>query len=446
MPTFQEISAPPREREPSTFTPPPEFAIAAPMTAGTGPACGQGYEIILQGFNWESCAGVNGNTWYEHINARLDEFQTAGYTSIWLPPPTDSVSLQGYLPTDLYNLNSKYGSEEQLVIMLRRMREKNIKSVADIVINHRCAASQKDGKWNQFGGRLAWDEGQITSNNPEWGGRGQASTGEEYWAAPNIDHTQETVRSSLKDWLKWMREHIGFDGWRFDYVKGYGGEFTREYVDSSTPKLAFGEFWDSCNYSDGVLAYNQDSHRQRTVDWCDKTGGTTAAFDFTTKGILQEAIGRNELWRLVDAQGRPPGVMGLWPSRAVTFIDNHDTGSTLNHWPFAWEHVPAGYAYLLTHPGTPCVFIDHWNADEMREELAALISVRKKLRIHARSKVKVLVARGDLYAAYVDEKLVMKLGPSDFSPNQHKENDLGSKRWEVCASGPNYAVWRQAAE
>lgn len=48
----------------------------------------------------------------------------------------------------------------------------------------------------------------------------------------------------------------------------------------------------------------QDGHRQRTVNWVDSTGGTNAAFDFTTKGILQEALGRNELWRLVDAQVR----------------------------------------------------------------------------------------------------------------------------------------------
>lgn len=46
----------------------------------------------------------------------------------------------------------------------------------------------------------------------------------------------------------------------------------------------------------------QDGHRQRTVNWVDSTGGTNAAFDFTTKGILQEALQRNELWRLVDAQ------------------------------------------------------------------------------------------------------------------------------------------------
>ena len=40
-------------------------------TVGTGPACGQGYELILQGFNWESCHGVNGAVWYEHMQVRL---------------------------------------------------------------------------------------------------------------------------------------------------------------------------------------------------------------------------------------------------------------------------------------------------------------------------------------------------------------------------------------
>ena len=59
------------------------------------------------------------------------------------------------------------------------------------------------------------------------------------------------------------------------------------YVDATVPELAFGEYWDTCSYTDGVLNYNQDTHRQRTVNWVDSTGGTCAAFDFTTKGILQ---------------------------------------------------------------------------------------------------------------------------------------------------------------
>ena len=46
-------------------------------------------------------------------------------------------------------------------------------------------------------------------------------------------------------------------------------------------------------------------------------------------GILQEAMGRGEYWRLIDSQGRPPGLLGMWPSRAVSFIENHDTGARL---------------------------------------------------------------------------------------------------------------------
>ena len=84
-----------------------------------------------------------------------------------------------------------------------------------------------------------------------------------------------------------MRNDVGFGGWRFDFVKGYSGHFTKEYIEASKPYIAFGEYWDTCSYRDGVLDYNQDSHRQRTVNWIDAAGGLSSAFDFTTKGILQ---------------------------------------------------------------------------------------------------------------------------------------------------------------
>ena len=41
---------------------------------------------------------------------------------------------------------------------------------------------------------------------------------------------------------------------------------------------------------------------------------------------VQEAVKNCEYWRLIDHEGRPPGLMGWWPSKATTFIDNHDTG------------------------------------------------------------------------------------------------------------------------
>ncbi len=42
---------------------------------------------------------------------------------------------------------------------------------------------------------------------------------------------------------------------------------------------------------------------------------------------LQEAVKNCQYWRLRDQNGKPPGVIGYYPKRAVTFIDNHDTGT-----------------------------------------------------------------------------------------------------------------------
>ena len=69
---------------------------------------------------------------------------------------------------------------------------------------------------------MAWDKSYICNNNAEFGGTGGHKAQEDYVAAPNLDHSQERVRKDLTNWMKWLRNTVGFDGWRFDFVKGYG--------------------------------------------------------------------------------------------------------------------------------------------------------------------------------------------------------------------------------
>lgn len=70
------------------------------LCSGTG----SGYEILCQGFNWES---HKSGKWYKELNEKAAELSSLGFTIIWLPPPTESVSPEGYMPKDLYNLNSR---------------------------------------------------------------------------------------------------------------------------------------------------------------------------------------------------------------------------------------------------------------------------------------------------------------------------------------------------
>ncbi|KAL5219930.1 hypothetical protein ABZP36_024643 [Zizania latifolia] len=401
--------------------------IVKPACSGTG----SGFEIVCQGFNWES---HKSGKWYVELGTKAKELSSLGFTIVWAPPPTDSVSPEGYMPTDLYNLNSRYGTIEELKEVVKKFHGAGMKVLGDAVLNHRCAQFQnQNGVWNIFGGRLNWDDRAVVADDPHFHGRGSKSSGDNFHAAPNIDHSQEFVRSDLKEWLCWMRKEVGYDGWRLDFVRGFWGGYVKDYLEASEPYFAVGEYWDSLSYTYGEMDYNQDAHRQRIVDWINATNGTAGAFDVTTKGILHAVLERSEYWRLSDEKGRPPGVLGWWPSRAVTFIENHDTGSTQGHWRFPFGMEVQGYAYILTHPGTPAVFYDHIFS-HLHPEIAKLISIRRRQKIHCRSKIKILKAEGNVYSAEIDERVTMKIGSGHFEPS-------GPINWVVAAEGQGYKVW-----
>ncbi|KAL8122402.1 hypothetical protein AgCh_018940 [Apium graveolens] len=88
-------------------------------------------------------------------------------------------------------------------------------------------------------------------------------------------------------------------------------------MQNTTPELAVGEYWDE------LLDNEQDKHRDNIAQWVHGSGGvvTLTAFDFKTKGILQKAVNDNELWRTKDSNGSPPGLIGIKPGNAVTFIE-----------------------------------------------------------------------------------------------------------------------------
>ncbi|GAU37541.1 hypothetical protein TSUD_369890 [Trifolium subterraneum] len=397
---------------------------------------GTGYEIVCQGFNWES---NKSGRWYMELKEKAEELSSLGFTVIWLPPPTDSVSPEGYMPRDLYDLNSRYGTIDELKDVVKTFHKFGIKVLGDAVLNHRCAQHKnQNGVWNIFGGRLNWDDRAVVADDPHFQGRGNKSSGDNFHAAPNIDHSQDFVRKDIKEWLCWLRDEIGYDGWRLDFVRGFWGGYVKDYMDATKPYFSVGEYWDSLSYTYGEMDHNQDAHRQRIVDWISAAGGSAGAFDVTTKGILHSALERCEYWRLSDQQGKPPGVLGWWPSRAVTFIENHDTGSTQGHWRFPRDKEMQGYAYTLTHPGTPSVFFDHIFS-HYKKEISALLSIRKRNGINCRSKVEIHKSERDVYAAIIDGKVAMKIGPGHFEPPS------GSQNWSTAWEGRDYKIWEDAS-
>eukprot|EP00192_Tetraselmis_astigmatica_P003233 CAMPEP_0117666486 /NCGR_PEP_ID=MMETSP0804-20121206/10405_1 /TAXON_ID=1074897 /ORGANISM="Tetraselmis astigmatica, Strain CCMP880" /LENGTH=548 /DNA_ID=CAMNT_0005474041 /DNA_START=481 /DNA_END=2127 /DNA_ORIENTATION=+ len=337
--------------------------------------------VIIQGFHWESSTpdcrdpsqwpdGEVTTSWYDTVQQRVEDMREAGITDIWLPPPSQSVAKEGYLPTKLYDLNSAYGSYKELRALLRTLQAQGVGAILDVVINHRCGDRQNEnGKWVLFSDelshdnkRLDWGPWALVSNHPDpdLAGTGQAKPQPCYHAAPNVDHSNPEVREALVSWLNYMTRprNLGFSSLRFDFVRGYDPKYVKEYVDATTwprGELSVAEFWDD---DDGKNpAYTTTD---MLVEFVDAAEGHVGAWDFGLKTTMHQAALQND-YSLLGTKDGLPGLMGMRPHLAFTYIDNHDTAPPQAHYPFP-DSIPkllAMHAYMLSHPGIPCVFWPH---------------------------------------------------------------------------------------
>lgn len=71
-----------------------------------------------------------------------------------------------------------------------------------------------------------------------------------------------------------------------------------------------------------------------------------------------------------------------------------------------------------------------------------LLAVRKRANLDCRAKVTVRKAAGDVYAATINDKIAIKIGRGDWSPNSAR---IDSVTWAKACSGHNWACWEVAA-
>jgi alpha-amylase len=334
-------------------------------TSAVVPPTGGG--VIMQAFYWDV---PSGGTWWDTVNSKLSSWDAAGISAIWLPPASKASNgglSMGYDPYDYFDfgqynqkgsIETRFGSQTELTSLISSAHTNHMQVYADLVLNHNSGGALEanpiaggntytdfnpmSGKFN----RSYSDFHPSSVHNNDAGSFG---------GYPDLCHDKQWV----KDWFylrtdgvgKYYKNTLGFDGWRFDYVKGFSPTVVRDFV-NNVGGFAVGEYW--------------DANVNLLKGWVDGTNRTSSAFDFACYYKMHDAFDGNNLSLLNDDM--------LWKrdaAKAVTFVSNHDTN-------IIYDKMLA-YAYILTGEGYPCIFYRDYEEWLDKAKLNNLIWIRRNL-------------------------------------------------------------------
>ncbi|MCX6591970.1 MAG: alpha-amylase family glycosyl hydrolase [Acidobacteria bacterium] len=366
--------------------------------------------VLMQAFYW-NCPEreKRDGQWWNYVATKVPEMQAAGFTALWLPPASKSANLggpsMGYDPYDYYDLgdfNQKgrvktwFGNQAELTALIAAAHAAGMQVYADFVSNHNSGADAeevnpltKQSRWTKYSplsGRFPRDWKSFHPSPYE------TFDGMTFGDMPDLCHRNPRVYTGMIEHAQWLVEEIGFDGFRFDFVKGYGPWMVKaiaevRYLGKSGPGLkpfCVGECWDNVRtiedwltsvntFMDNPISAFDFPLRYRLKDLCD-------TFGFSLKTLAQ-----------------PGTLLAERPEQAVTFVDNHDTTQEESNGVIHDKLL--AYSYILTHEGYPSVFwLDYFNHGLARSGTAhgieALVAAHEK---YAGGSTNILFLSDDLY-------------------------------------------------
>lgn len=335
--------------------------------------------VMLQGFSWDS---YDYSQWTV-LEKQADDMK--GFIDlVWLPQSgkcIETTQVMGYKPYYYFNQNSSFGTEAELRSLIAKFKANGIGAIADVVVNHRNTdgwftfpAETYNGVTykmlptdickNDDGGataKQATKDGVSLSNNND--------EGQDWDGCRDLDHKSANVQKIIKAYLKFLKEDIGYTGFRYDMVKGFSGSHVADYNDATGVKFSVGEYWDG---------------NPSIINWINKTNKKSAAFDFQFRYNVRDAVngaadGKVASFSDWSKLNSTNNLMhdANYRQYAVTFVENHDMQYRSASEPLdpLRKDTLAANAYMLAMPGTPCIFQPHWRA--YKQELKSMIEARK---------------------------------------------------------------------
>lgn len=336
-------------------------------------------------------ADGDGSGDFDGMTAKLDYLKDLGVNGIWLTPIFEAPSYHGYDFQDFYNVESDYGTMEDFEEFIAASKEKDIKVILDLVINHisdghewfKKSAAKEPGYEDYF----IWRKEMPTSWGKAWSDDVDDSaavwhwneTRQEYYygafasTQPDVNLTNPKVVEEMNKMATFWLEK-GVDGFRLDAVR-YAIEDVSADGNDADQADTDGTIAYWTQFTDHVKAINPDAvlvaeawtDMPTIGKYYDNGKGLDSAFDFdfgyVVSGILNSGGSRSADFGTVDDSKDDTNREALWVnlqsridnapmSFYSPFLTNHDQNRVMHTLGEDWQKAKLAATLLMTTPGT----------------------------------------------------------------------------------------------
>lgn len=308
---------------------------------------------------------------FKGISEHLDYISDLGVTAIWLNPTQENDmkdgSYHGYAITDYYQIDRRFGTNEEFCNLVNEAHGKGLKVVMDMIFNH-CGSENylfKDrpqDDWFNFRSNYVQTSFKTASVMDIHASDYEKAIATDGWftqVMPDLNQRNRHVARYLIQSSIWWIEYAGINGIRqdthpyadYDFMSTWCKEVLEEYPHFNI----VGETWLNSNV---LVSYWQKDSKLAAP----KNSNLPTVMDFPLTDLMSKAFDEETtewsggLYRLYDYHTQD--LVYANPMNLLIFLDNHDTSRFCKNEEDAKNIVRYKQAitYLLTTRGIPQIY------------------------------------------------------------------------------------------
>ena len=275
----------------------------------------------------------------------LDYLQNLGVTALWLTPANEdnekNTSYHGYAQTDLYKIDSRYGTNEEYLELSRDLQKRGMMLIQDYVTNHWGISHWliqdlptkdwihqfKDGEGKFSFKRSNYRTTSQFDTNVSEIDKQEALNGWFDTTMPDLNQSNPLVLKYLTQNAIWWIEYAELGGLRVDTYpyndKVAMAKWAKAITDEYPKFNIVGEAW---MYNPAHISYWQKDSKIGAIDGYNSN--LPSVMDFTLFTDLPNALKEEESWdkgmiKIYNSFGND----FLYPdiNNILVFFENHDT-------------------------------------------------------------------------------------------------------------------------